>query len=177
MEKRGWLDDTVYGCGVTTVDSGITVISDDLCVDKIRDGGHRCRPVESSRWHWSEGFNRGPRLVRSPRTSWLSNLGHGARYALFSIPALSIRVGSHPVSFFSLLSSIKSRPIIVAARFHGILNLSAAEKNIFEQPNREKRYLNVHKDIPVRILARISGCSRSCSCITVNTTSVATVVR
>lgn len=33
-----------------------------------------------------------------------------------------------------------------------ILNLSAAEKNIFEQPNREKRYLNVHKDIPVRIL-------------------------
>lgn len=81
MEKRGWIDDTVRGCGVTIVDSGITVISDDLCVDKIRDGGHRCRPVESSRWHWSEGFNRGPRLVRSPRTSWLSNLGHGARYA------------------------------------------------------------------------------------------------
>lgn len=59
-----------------------------------------------------------------------------------------------------------------------ILNLSAAEKNIFEQPNREKLMdLNVHKDIPVRIVPRISGCSRSCSCITVNTTSVATVVR
>lgn len=87
------------------------------------------------------------------------------------------RFTSSVAPFFSLLSSIKSRPIIVAARFHGILNLSAAEKNIFEQPNREKRYLNVHKDIPVRILARISGCSRSCSCITVNTTSVATVVR
>lgn len=87
------------------------------------------------------------------------------------------RFTSSVASFFSLLSSIKSRPIIVAARFHGILNLSAAEKNIFEQSNREKRYLNVHKDIPVRILARISGCSRSCSCITVNTTSVATVVR
>lgn len=87
------------------------------------------------------------------------------------------RFTSSVASFFSLLSSIKSRPIIVAARFHGILNLSAAEKNIFEQPNREKRYFNVHKDISVRILARISGCSRSCSCITVNTTSVATVVR
>lgn len=88
------------------------------------------------------------------------------------------RFTSSVASFFSLLSSIKSRPIIVAARFHGILNLSAAEKNIFEQPNREKLMdLNVHKDIPVRILARISGCSRSCSCITVNTTSVATVVR
>lgn len=194
MEKRGWIDDTVRGCGVTILDSGITVISDDLCVDKIRDGGHRCRPVESSRWHWSEGFNRGPRLVRSPRTSWLSNLGHGARYALFSIPTLSIRAGWHPVSsfhsFFSFfLLSIKS----ARDRWGELGEFWATNLWIFNWTKKRRNktlkqrgwyklfqilrrvqsrenwsfplwmYLNIHKDIPARVLAMISNSSRSCS--------------
>lgn len=176
MEKRGWIDDTVRGCGVTIVDSGITVISDDLCVDKIRDGGHRCRPVESSRWHWSEGFNRGPRLVRSPRTSWLSNLGHGARYA-FILDSYAFHTGRFtssvvPLFFFLffllLLLPIKSfAPMIVATRFAMNLwtfDLSCAKNIFFKkycklfQISRRVRsgenwsfslwmYLNIHKDI------------------------------
>lgn len=118
-------------------DSGITVISDDLCVDKIRDGGHWCRPVESSRWHWSEGFNRGPRLVRSPRTSWLSNLGHGARYA-FILDSYAFHTGRFTSSvvplffflFFLLLFPIKSCP---DDRCHESLNFRFVlrEKYIF----------------------------------------------
>lgn len=56
--------------GVTIPDSGITVISDDLCVDKIRDSG-RCRLVESSSQPMTleRRFQSRPRFVRFPRTA------------------------------------------------------------------------------------------------------------